>query len=448
MTATVARQPSAQANRPWRRVVTLVGIVALAAAGCSSGSRSAGPTTTTTAAETSSSTTTPPLPDGTVFATVDGAIDAYLAVPPYTRQRVAAAGTAPDGNEPHGQICFAPDGSRRFVVAEGRPAGSTPASAGWGLYQLTGSKVGSLRARRVTGWTSPSNTSTSSSTNSPTDAPTTYGCAFLTDGRLLTTDLGNERAGAPTGRLVEWLPPFGPDPPASCVLRTDLATPLGLSADNADNVYLASARTPTTAGCVTATTGPAPANTTTTSSPSGGSPPDTTAGGPAAVTATLVIPPADGPSSAPTAVAVGPAGSPGGDRLIVTSAPFGAITAYQPAGTMIGPLLAPDAGTTGMVATTPFPGGSPLGVALAPDGSIYYADPGFIQGPDGVIAPAEGLGSIRRLTPKDTAGSTSAPTSGSTSSTPPDPLNTKLHAPDGIGLYLPVSVTGGSASKA
>ncbi len=444
--------------------VTLAAFVVAYSAGCSTSSRSATSTTTSlapSATDGATSSTTTPAAAAIVFATVDGAIDAYLSVPPYTRQRVIAAGTAPNGNEPHGQICFAPDGSRRFVVAETKAADTTPASAGWGLYQLTGDDVGALRVRRVSGWTSPSGIAT--------DDPTTYGCAFLSDGRLLTSDVGNQRSGDATGRLVEWFPPYEDGAPTSCVLSSTLATPLGLSSDAADNVYLASARAPTVGvwrysgtfpsdatGCVTATTGPAPPNTTTTTPDSGtppttspgptvtrGSGPDANGGGdpsgngrstatPAAVTATLLIPPAAGPASAPTSVAA----TPDGLSLVVSSAPFGSIAAYGSDGVVNTPILSDPSGA--MVAKTPFSGGTPLGVAVGPDGVVFYADPGLVQGVDGVIAPGDKTGTIRRL----------ATSPGFASPPPPDPLDTNLRAPDGLGLYLGVSPQSGGASKA
>ena len=458
---------------PRRRTITAVALAAFVVAGagaCSSPSRSAGPTTTTPSSPTSSdssgtSSTTAPQAQAIVFATVDGNIDAYLSVPPYTRQRVIAAGTAPDGTEPHGQICFSPDGSRRFVVAETKPAGTAPAGAGWGLYQLTGNDVGSLRVRRVSGWTSPSGAST--------EAPTTYGCGFLADGRLLTTDLGNQRAGAPTGRLVEWFPPYDTGNPGSCVLSSAVATPLGLSVDGADNVYLASARAPTAgvwrysgaypadaSGCVTATTGPAAPNTSTTTTPplpspsttapgptvtpgpgpgpdaGSGTDPGTGSGGratsPAAVTATLLIPPAGGPASAPTSVAV----TPDGQSVVVASAPYGALTAYGLDGSVITPILSDPSAK--MVGTTPLPGGTPLGVAVSTDGAVFYADPGLVQGADGVIAPGERTGTIRRV----------ATTPGFASPPPPDTMGDSLRAPDGLGIYLGVNPQGGGASIA
>ena len=88
--------------------------------------------------------------------------------------------------------------------------------------------------------------------------------------------------------------------------------------------------------------------------------------------------------------------------------------------------------------TSPLTGGTPLGVAVGPDSAVFYADPGLVQGPGGVIAPGDKTGTIRRVA--TTAGFASAP--------PPDPMGQDLSAPDGLGLYLGVNPQSGGASIA
>ncbi len=118
------RRPTAHPRTRLALAAALALAVASVVAGCSSGST---PTTTPTTATPSttappSTSTTEPGTEAVVFVSVDGNIDAYDSQAPYDRQRVVAAGTAPNGSEPHGQICFLPDGTKRFVVAETRPA--------------------------------------------------------------------------------------------------------------------------------------------------------------------------------------------------------------------------------------------------------------------------------------------------------------------------------------
>ena len=282
-----------------------------------------------------------------VFTATEGNIDAYLPTDPFTRQRVVAAGTGPVGTSPHGQICFDSNGSRRFVVAETRtPVSGTPAvaSAGWGLYQLSGNGIGSFEVHRLTGWDSPSVPSA--------DAPTTYGCTFLSTGQLLTTDVGNRQSGDATGQLIEYFPPFDAGAPASCTLAKAIASPLGLSSGPDDVVYLASPRAPTAgvwrysgsfptsaAACTPATvdrpatpgtTLPPPTTTTTTS---GGGTTTTTASDhlhhpdqrrPSRSSRRLFIPASPDDLSAPSAVSV----VPSGEAIVVTSPVDGKIVAY------------------------------------------------------------------------------------------------------------------------
>lgn len=391
----------------------------LLVAACSSPKARTATSSTTTSPPGQVTTTTVPEAQGVLFAATEGNIDAYLTLAPYTRQRVVASGTGPPGTTAHGQICFTPDGSRRFVIAETRRPAEAAATAGWGVYQLTGDDIGSFRVRRVFGWDSAGTLSA--------DAPTTYGCAFLPDGRLFTTDVGNQRDGAATGRLVEWFAPFDAATPAHCVLAADLATPLGLSVDESGAVYLASARAPTAglwryrgtfpsdpAGCVTAIPEPA-----------GTEPPGTGPPGPPIVTAKLLVTGGTAGLSAPTAVAI----APNGQDLVVSSAPDGLIVAFDLEGADPSTVLEPL--EPGSPATR-----SPFGLTIAPDGSVIYADTGLVTDTSGAIVPGNATGALSRI---DTSDGTARP---------PETIDERLNAPDGLGLYLPLSMSGGAASKA
>jgi hypothetical protein len=401
-------------------------VVAALVAGCSSSAdNSAAPTTVgpTTTAPVSTSTTQPGQ-DAVVFVSVGGNIDAYASHPPFDRQRVVAAGTAADGSEAHGQICFLPDGSRRFVVAETRPArGATPASAGFGLYQLTGNDVGTYRVARLGGVNAPSPVSTA--------APTTYGCAFLPDGRLFTTVVG-AGSGAPTGELIEWFPPFTAARATHCTIATGLASPGGLAADHRDAIDVAVPRSP--GAGVWHFSGAFPASAT---SCGALTPPATTAGaptGPATVasgitSAQLVAAGANG-LGAPAAVAV-TADSKG---LVVTSPPDGVIDQLDLSGHFVSSILTPPAGE--QLGTSPRASGTPFGVAVNADGAVFYADPGLLKAADGSIAAGPRLGSLRRIVV--TGGKASAP----------QVVNRRLPAPDGLGIFDPSTASGGSASIA
>jgi hypothetical protein len=354
---------------------------------------------------------------------VGGNIDAYDTQPPFKRQRVVAAGTAPDGSEPHGQICFLPDGSRRFVVAESRPAGpATPASAGWGLYQLTGDGVGSFRVVRLGGVTSPS---------APGAAPSTYGCAFLPDGRLLTTDAGAP-TGAATGQLTIWFPPFTNPGVAHCTVAGNLSSPAGLAADQQGAVYLAATRAPGAGVWRYKGTFPRSAGSCAAPTPTTAAPPSAGSGGAetAGVTATLLV--AAGPNGvgSPSALALGADGK----TILVSSPPDGVIARYDLNGVFVAAVVSPPAGE--VPGAAPRANGSPFGLAVNGDGAIFYADPGLLRGANGAVAPGIRLGTLRRVT---VTGTTPAP---------PQLVNEHLDAPDGLGLFDPSAASGGSASIA
>ncbi len=411
-----------------RRATTLAcGALALAAVvvtGCSSGST---PTTTPTSAPTTTTTPTPstteqPGKNAVLFVAVSGNIDAYATQAPYSRQRVVAAGTAPDGTEPHGQICFFPDGSRRFVVAESRPAvAGSAAAAGFGIYQLTGDDVGTYRVSRVAGVVSPSAASTTS--------PSTYGCAFLADGRLLTTDVGLA-SGLPTGQLIEWFAPFTSATVAHCIVATGLSSPGGLAADRNGGIDVAASRAPgagvwrfdgafpksaATCGVLDAPTAHI-----------AGAPSRVLAG----VAATDLVPAGPDGLSSPSAVAA----SADGRSLVVTSEPDGVINAYDLSGHLLSRVLAPPKGE--QLGTTPRASGTPLGIAVNADGTIFYADPGLVRAADGSVAPGLETGGVWRI----------AVNGGQAAK--PQAINRLLQGPDGVGIFDPDKASGGSASIA
>jgi hypothetical protein len=125
---------------------------------------------------------------------------------------------------------------------------------------------------------------------------------------------------------------------------------------------------------------------------------------------------------------------PSGEALVVTSPPDGTILAYAIDGTQFGsPLLEPDTGTT-LGPATSFPGGTPFGVVVSPEGAVIYADPGLVRSSSGAIAPGDKTGSLRIIETRQ----------GSVGS--PQDIDTGLQGPDGLGLYVP-SGGGSAASK-
>ena len=74
-----------------------------------------------------------------------------------------------------------------------------------------------------------------------------------------------------------------------------------------------------------------------------------------------------------------------------------------------------------MLGPTPFSTGTPLGLGVDSQGTLYYADLGLASGEDG-IGPADGMGSLRRIRFENGTPS------------PPEKMDSGLNFPDGIGV--------------
>jgi hypothetical protein len=159
-----------------------------------------------------------------------------LDAPPL-RERVLvenARGDPERGHDINGMICALRDGSGRFVAGE--DTGQPHSPAGWGVLDRDGTLVGKLVA------------------SAAAEVPDPYGCAFTEDGRLFTTELGHEGFRTANGQLLLWFPPFDrfPGPPGAypdtdatsanfCKIATDIGIAGGIAIDPWGRVYVASA---------------------------------------------------------------------------------------------------------------------------------------------------------------------------------------------------------------
>jgi hypothetical protein len=142
----------------------------------------------------------------------------YDAADPADRKiLIHAAGTeedgsgegASDGLDINAEICalthddagWVPEGETWFIAGEdtGQNTGDI-IRQGWGLFRLDGRDVASMRATQVGKLVPDSYVGEASNAEN-------YGCGVLPDGRLITTDVGNQLPNEPaTGQLIVWFP--------------------------------------------------------------------------------------------------------------------------------------------------------------------------------------------------------------------------------------------------
>ena len=386
-------------RRPRLAASLLIATALLLAACSSSKSSDAG----------SSPGTTVPTAAPIVFNGQGNNLDAYDSQPPFEHQRVITTiADDPKGLDINAQICFFPDGTDRFVAGEdaGQTTGRTQ---GWGIFQLSGQAIGELGAKEV-GKLVPT-------FQGSKDNAENYGCGFLSGGRIVTTDVGNQSEGQGDGQLIVWFPPFDTFEVAYCKVDIAIATAQSIWVDDQDRVYVASARPPQfggqTAGIWRYTDLPTSADA------AGGCGQKDGTGAPLADAfhKEIFIPAGANDLTTPSGIA----GAPDG-HLFVSSVINGVINEYDADGTFVRTVLRPPTGET--LGPKPYSTGTPLGIGVGPDGTLYYADIGVVNGPDG-IGPGDKVGSVRRIVFTD--------------DTPqaPETMAAPLDFPDGIGVFLP-----------
>lgn len=352
-----------------------------------------------------------------VFSPEGNNLWAYETTPPFVAQKVNAAnhtfdGTPgnPDGWDINGQICtFRAGGTRYLVSGEDTQQPNPP--AGWGVFELAGDAVGELALARRVARLVPTYQDTA-------DGPDNYGCGVLADGRIVTTDIGNEAGGAANGQLIIWFPPFTGEEVSYCKLDLHLATGQSVYVDKDDNLYLNSPRTAVesdaTAAGVFRYSPPYP----TAADARGGCGRVDNLGSPLAdaVHKQRVLAAPDHGLATPSGIA----GAPNG-HFFVASVLSGVINEYDAGWQYVRTVLRPPAGDR-ISTTRTYSTGTPLGITVADDGTLYYADIGIIIGRSGP-GPGDHLGSLRRITFTNGAPN------------PPETMADDLQFPDGLGLW-------------
>lgn len=314
------------------------------------------------------------------------------------------------GRDINGQICFRRDGDELHMISgEDTNQGPSQLTAGWGFFRITGKRIGEFGYEQL-GKLIP--------TYQPGgDGGENYGCGFLRDGRLVTTDVGNQAFGDANGQLIVWFPPFDTgaeytptgvvpvNPARYCKLDIGIGTAGGIYVDADDRVYLASARGEPG---IYRYTGPFP----TSDDAAGGCGRRDGTGAPLADTVRREkFIATDEHVLTPNAVVRGPRGT-----FFVSSVINGVIAEYDASGVFLRRVLSPGEGEM-----LPFSTGTPLGIGLDSEGTLYYADIGIEIRP-GSIGPGPNAGSVRRI--RFVGGQPQAP----------EALESGLNFPDGIGV--------------
>jgi len=302
----------------------------------------------------------------------------------------------PDIPAVNGEVCFDPTHKGRFAIADDRTQPNPPPH--WTIMQLHGSRIGELAYDEL-GRVTPT-------FQGDNDDP--VGCAYMRDGRLLTTDIGSDRLGPSNGQLSMWFTPVGEGTPHYCKLDIEIGTAGAVLVDAQDRIYVASARN--NPG-IYRYSPPYP----TSDTADGGCGGTDHTGAPLVDTIRKELFTAG--IATPNAIVASPHGT-----FYVSSIVSGMIGEFDADGHLIRRVLQPPAGEH--LGPLPFSTGSPFGLGIDSDGTLYYSDLGLIIGPGG-IGPGHRLGTVRRITFVDGEPQ------------PPETLDSGLNFPDGIGVFEP-----------
>lgn len=139
----------------------------------------------------------------------DDPTDRRILINAAGKGEAGTGGGADDGLDINAEICaltnddasYVPEGETWFIAGEDTGQNSNDIiRQGWGLFRLDGRDVASMAATEV-GKLVPDSYQTEG------DNAENYGCGVLPDGRLVTTDVGDQLFDAPaTGQLIVWFP--------------------------------------------------------------------------------------------------------------------------------------------------------------------------------------------------------------------------------------------------
>lgn len=278
-----------------------------------------------------------------------------------------------DRNNVNGQACLMPDGSGNFLMGEDTNQ-SDGDRQGWGVF----SPDGVLQQKML-----------EPVTEGEAEQPEPFGCAFDSQGRLFVTDVGSGNFDATDGKLVMFFPPDYDTTP--CVLDAQIRVAGTIAIDAAGSVYVPETVPP---GKVQRWTGPFPANA------------DECESVQPAKTTFIEDPDVQTPFSLVAA--------PNGNWYLSSVFLPTTIREYDADGNFVRTIIEGD------------DIGNPAGLAVASDGTIYYADLGLRQEtPEDLPGPAAGEGTVRKVT-FDADGN----------ALPPEIIGSGLDFPDAVSILL------------
>ncbi|MEM7141510.1 MAG: PQQ-binding-like beta-propeller repeat protein [Actinomycetota bacterium] len=305
------------------------------------------------------------------------------------QQVITNAGDDPEnGRDINAQVCFLD----RDTFIAGEDTGQATETPGWGVFRLEGDRIGEFTATQI-GKLVP--------TYQPADSqPEMFGCGVLPDGRVVLTDVGNQASGPGTGQLMMFFPPtlgdvasFVDEITDHCKLDIAITTAQQIAVDG-DDVLVAAARGP---GVTRYSDLPA--------SLDDCAPPTTE----------LFINPADGALGITNGIVASPNGG-----WYVSSVFTGVINEYDAAGAFVREILRPAEGDT--LGETTISSGTPNGLAVTADGTLWYADLAIVVRPTGSIGPGDSIGTVRAIRFVDGEPQ------------PPEVIEDGLRFPDALGV--------------
>jgi outer membrane protein assembly factor BamB len=268
-----------------------------------------------------------------------------------------------NGRDINAQVCFLDD--HTFIAGE--DTGQPDLPPGWGIFSLSGDRIGEFHAEQI-GKLIP--------TYQPADSqPEMFGCGVLSGGRVVLTDVGNQATGDATGQLMMFFPPDSDAGAASyvgeitdhCKIDIAIATAQQIAVDG-DTVLVAAARGPGVSRYTNLPTSLDECDLPTTRE--------------------LFINPADGALGITSGIAPSPNGG-----WYVSSVFTGVINEYNADGQFVREILRPPEGET--FGSEPFSTGTPNGLTVTADGTLWYADLAIVLHDSGSIGPGNAIGTVR-----------------------------------------------------